>query len=622
MRIEVEGGVAAADAAWELIGDSDHLGRTGGFPPLTFTVVPAEDGLPVARGRMLGPAGIRHSFEDQEQRWRVGERLHISRSISGPALRSMTFTAWLKPSGAPPDPLSNKAGVRPVLSLEVLPVTTLLEPVLRLALAGLGRQWSAALAELPPPQGQHHPRPVLRRLDHSIETAFRRWRDRGVPPELSGQLRRLLTTARAWEVRALRPFALADAWDTDREAALAWFIEATAAGLLEMVHAVRCPRCGEVIRRMLSLSGLRDEEACPTCRISVAVDLSSNVEVLFAAPAYLGLQPAEHHCTLYPARRADLTFVEVLPGRGEARVTVELEAGHYRLVPTRPEGAIEITVSADASADTVAWRTGDPDGAVTVRPGPVTFELDNPRAQRVRIALRHLCATAAWVSGARLVTFPAFRQGFGPPTLGAGVRLQVSHLAVLFTDLIDTTSFFSEEGDRRALEFVRAHYDALSTVVEDCGGTTVKLVGDSLMASFVDTVRALEAAVRMQERFARWATSQEVTHVPRLRIGVNAGSALAVHTPGAGLDYFGGMINLANRAVQIAAGGEVIWPDVLDDLPGVAEWLTEHDEAERFEMPARGEGPAVMMRRIRVGLSGAASRSWAPTASGLAHGQP
>jgi class 3 adenylate cyclase len=110
----------------------------------------------------------------------------------------------------------------------------------------------------------------------------------------------------------------------------------------------------------------------------------------------------------------------------------------------------------------------------------------------------------------------------------------------------------------------------------------VKTIGDAVMASFSDPLQAIRAGLAMQKAFQQWADSLQLEYPPGLRVGIHFGPALVVHTDQAGLDYFGGTVNLAARTEGQARPGEVVWTRALHETAGVAEAL----EADGLPMEA------------------------------------
>jgi hypothetical protein len=79
----------------------------------------------------------------------------------------------------------------------------------------------------------------------------------------------------------MRPYALADAWGTDRRATLDLFLHATRAGMLDFSWQVLCPHCRGSKQGRSDLSGITSEDHCDSCGIDFSVNFDQSVELTF-----------------------------------------------------------------------------------------------------------------------------------------------------------------------------------------------------------------------------------------------------------------------------------------------------------------------------------------------------
>ena len=162
------------------------------------------------------------------------------------------------------------------------------------------------------------------------------------------------------------------------------------------------------------------------------------------------------------------------------------------------------------------------------------------------LAWRSDAATAAEVTALR-----AFRQSFGSEVLTPGVEVSVRQIAILFTDLKDSTALYASKGDAPSYAAVRDHFLVLTELIEREGGGVIKTIGDAVMAVFPEASLALGAALAIQREGSARLGGLTV------KCGLHAGSALAIHANG-GLDYFGQTVNLAARIQAQSLGGDVV----------------------------------------------------------------
>jgi adenylate cyclase len=130
-------------------------------------------------------------------------------------------------------------------------------------------------------------------------------------------------------------------------------------------------------------------------------------------------------------------------------------------------------------------------------------------------------------------------------------------LAIVFTDLVEFSTWALEVGDEPALELLRNVGMAIEPCVRACDGRVVKRIGDGMMAVFEDPAAAVQAAHRAVDA----AAGVEVEgYTPRLRAGVHVGRPRAL-----GGDYYGVAVNVAARIAAAAGPGEVLVSDVVRD---------------------------------------------------------
>jgi class 3 adenylate cyclase len=194
---------------------------------------------------------------------------------------------------------------------------------------------------------------------------------------------------------------------------------------------------------------------------------------------------------------------------------------------------------------------------------------------------------------------PEYRDRFGPQILAADVRIGVRAVAILFTDLTGSAALYHEQGDAAAFRFVHEHFAILEAAVVGNQGVRVKTIGDALMAAFHSPSDAVRAATEMMEGFRKWVGSWALKRQPGLKVGIHFGPAMAVHTDGAGLDYFGGTVNLAARAEGKASGGVAVWTEAVQSDPGGLAFLQAGGrQAEPFLADVKGLPEPVTLYRL------------------------
>ena len=123
-------------------------------------------------------------------------------------------------------------------------------------------------------------------------------------------------------------------------------------------------------------------------------------------------------------------------------------------------------------------------------------------------------------------------------------------VAILFTDLVDFSSWALEVGDAATLELLRKVGTTSEAAICARGGRVVKRLGDGLMAVFDDTRSAVEAAHEARREVAGLELDG---YRPKLRAGVHVGRPRKL-----GGDYLGVDVNVAARVAAAASGDQVL----------------------------------------------------------------
>jgi adenylate cyclase len=123
-------------------------------------------------------------------------------------------------------------------------------------------------------------------------------------------------------------------------------------------------------------------------------------------------------------------------------------------------------------------------------------------------------------------------------------------VAILFTDLVDFSSWALEAGDEAVIELLRRVGVEVEPPINARGGRVVKRLGDGLMAVFGDPAAAVSSAL---EACLKVGEIEISGHRPALRAGVHLGRPRQL-----GGDYLGVDVNIAARVAAAASGGEVL----------------------------------------------------------------
>jgi adenylate cyclase len=149
-------------------------------------------------------------------------------------------------------------------------------------------------------------------------------------------------------------------------------------------------------------------------------------------------------------------------------------------------------------------------------------------------------------------------------------------VTILFTDLVDFSTWAVEAGDEAALELLRDVGEVIEPPVRDRGGEVVKRLGDGMMAVFAASADAVDAVASAREGLA---TVEAEGYRPVIRAGIHRGQPRKI-----GGDYLGVDVNIAARIAEQAGPDELLVSD------RVVEELSEDAGKARRKRLFRGKG--------------------------------
>lgn len=141
------------------------------------------------------------------------------------------------------------------------------------------------------------------------------------------------------------------------------------------------------------------------------------------------------------------------------------------------------------------------------------------------------------------------------PTADGPTRRQTS---VMFTDIAGSTPLAEALGDDQWAAVLVEHRSLVRARLAGHRGTEVGTQGDGFLVSFDDPDDAVRCAVDLQRHLG--SLRSDDTTVPRLRVGIHAGEAVADDD-----DLIGRVVNLASRVVDQAGPDEVLVTEPVAD---------------------------------------------------------
>lgn len=125
-------------------------------------------------------------------------------------------------------------------------------------------------------------------------------------------------------------------------------------------------------------------------------------------------------------------------------------------------------------------------------------------------------------------------------------------LALVFSDIIGSTSYFSHFGDAAGRQLQQLHFDLLATCVGSTGGRIADTAGDGAFLVFPHATAAVNGIISFKDMMARANETRSQQQQLLVRIGVHWGSVLSD-----GVAVSGDAVNLCSRVCASAGPGEV-----------------------------------------------------------------
>jgi len=128
--------------------------------------------------------------------------------------------------------------------------------------------------------------------------------------------------------------------------------------------------------------------------------------------------------------------------------------------------------------------------------------------------------------------------------------------------------FFKTQGDLAGRKMLKKHQDFVSPAINEYGGGVVKVLGDSVMAYFLNAKEALKSAIKIQQTLHRFNLNRKPEEQIRVRICVHFGKGIVEEK-----DIFGDVVNTAAKFLPLVGGDQIVVSqevfDLAKDLPNL-----------------------------------------------------
>ena len=126
------------------------------------------------------------------------------------------------------------------------------------------------------------------------------------------------------------------------------------------------------------------------------------------------------------------------------------------------------------------------------------------------------------------------------------------HLALGFSDIVGSTSYFERFGDEAGRMLQQRHFDLAQLALEAHGGRIVDTAGDGIFMAFPDADAAAAAFIALQRGISTDNLTRSREQQLEIRIGFHAGPVLTD-----GNHVTGDAVNLAARVASTSTTGEI-----------------------------------------------------------------
>lgn len=405
-----------------------------------------------------------------------------------------------------------------------------------------------------------------------------------VLPDLdSGIVRKIqkwLEDAADSELFRINLISWAGKWGVDIEKTVTHFLHLTKAGIMDLSWDIHCPQCNVVLAQETTLQKASPVHHCQFCIKDVESRFDDHFEVTFTVNA--GVRTVKGWPRYEPSANVEIYLKEKIPAGGKKTVDLKLpkSAAHLRFVSWPPVN-VHVVPAGRGFAEPVVEFYGVQDVRYPeiVPAGEFRLSLKNAAAVEMNLMIENHDMreyepheTSPRLSGLQVATSPAFRTLFGSETLSDRESLKVRTVTLVFTDIKGSTSMYQQLGDARAYNLVRDHFDILFSEIFRHGGTVVKTIGDSVMASFMLPLEAVKAMLAVQKKFRSFNEGRSISTPVHIRAGIHHGPAVVV-TLNDRLDFFGTTINEAARIESTCDANELVLSEPAMNAAGVRECL-------------------------------------------------
>lgn len=385
----------------------------------------------------------------------------------------------------------------------------------------------------------------------------------------------LITFAEDEDLERIHPYALAEYWGEKKYSVLNVFLHASKMDLLDFSWDVCCPKCKSPKHNFRKMKEARVHLYCEDCESDYTMDFNRNMHLVFRPHPLIRKISDKKYCLGGPGSKSHRVIQQHLKIGDERYLQVELDEGTYLFRTHNHEGHLILHVREEGADNVNIYITdGELDGQeITISQSP-NLIISNQSSQKTVCFVDKLNWKSEAIYASEVSSSLDFRELFAKETLKETSKVKASEVTMLFTDLMNSTELYVQEGDESAIGRVMGHFKIIQQIVAEERGGIVKTIGDSVMAVFWEPVSALKAVQRIQQIFT---TSTSMGDAFKIKAGVHYGDCTAVNLNGR-IDYFGTTVNIASRLVDVASEKEIMVSEAVFNHPDVQLYLEKNSD--------------------------------------------
>jgi len=390
-----------------------------------------------------------------------------------------------------------------------------------------------------------------------------------------GLLTELIEKGSDQELQSIQPYELAEKWAENKYNLISVFFHAANQELLDFGWDISCPNCKTHKHHVRKMNELQGNFYCDYCEEQFGIDFNGNVHLVFKPHPLVRKLSDRKYCHGGPQIKPHIAIQQHLNPGDKKYLKVQLEPGTWFVKLAGRNGKLTVNVAEDGDDDiSLIFNNGQLTGQqITMSTSP-NLIVHNRSSEAILCQFEKKKWNEKGLYASEISSFHEFRSLFSSEILREGEKLKAKNLTILFTDLLDSTSIYLNQGEDEAIGQVMNHFKIIQKIVSEERGSVVKTIGDSVMAVFHEPVSSLKAVERIQKIFSN---SNSFGDSFKLKAGIHVGDCTAV-TLNNRIDFFGTAVNIASRLVDVANEKEIIISEQVYNHADVRRYLTNHSD--------------------------------------------